>query len=91
MEIVNATHYYYNFSTSGNNAVYNASFYRIIYDQTLIQQSKYHYLDVSFLIANNNLVTQNVSFIYSKPNNFVAGINAFNYSTNQIIQFNFSV
>lgn len=36
------------------------------------------------------MIAQNVSFIYSQPNNFVAGLNAYNFSLNQIIQFNFS-
>ena len=37
LEIVNSTHYSYNFSTNGDVRVTSASFFRMIYDQTLLQ------------------------------------------------------
>jgi uncharacterized protein YxjI len=87
-EIFKTSHYLCTYLTSGNTIVYSVTYYMLMLDQTTIQETHTSYADILFKIGLDN-TEQAFSVRATNSTNFHAGINTFNFSCDNGVNFNF--
>lgn len=85
----NATNYKCIYKTSGTTTVSWVAYYSIAYDETAVQETQNRYIDAIFRVATSGVLAD-YSLIATDSTNYHAGINTFNFSNTNGINFNFS-
>lgn len=90
MKIVNATHYSTTVNIGHYAKLYNLGASRVIFDLTMFQSDPNGFASVQFKFTDTTGPLP-YSQVYSHYTNFFAGINTFDFSSSQLVKFDFNV